>query len=61
MKEEWAISSEAAAEVIALINEYLTQGGSGFDREKLEIACEALAWADRIRIINKEEDYDEED
>ena len=61
MKEEWAISSEAAAEVIALINEYLTQGGSGFDREKLEIACEALAWADRIRIISKEEDYDEED
>ena len=34
MKEEWAISSDAAAEVIALINEYLTQGGSGFDREK---------------------------
>jgi hypothetical protein len=61
MKEDWAISHDTAAEVARLINEYLFQGGSGFDDEKLADAREALMWADRIRIIKTEEDYDEED
>jgi hypothetical protein len=50
MKEEWTISHDTAAEVARLINEYLFQGGSGFDDEKLADAREALMWADRIVI-----------
>lgn len=60
MKEEIAITHDTAAEVARLINEYLFQGGAGFDGEKLAEAREALMWADRIRIIKSEEDYDEE-
>jgi hypothetical protein len=55
MKEEWAITREEAGEVILLINEYLFQGGTGFDDDMLERVAEALGWADRIRIIDKEE------
>ena len=61
MKEEIAITHDVAAEVARLINEYLFQGGAGFDNEKLAEAREALMWADRIRIIKTETDYDEED
>lgn len=61
MKEEIAITHDVAAEVARLINEYLFQGGAGFDNEKLAEAREALMWADRIRIIKTEADYDEED
>ena len=61
MKEEYAITSKDALEAINLINEYLLEGGTGFDNDALERVVEALAWADRIRIIKSEEDYDEED
>lgn len=60
MKEEWAITREEATEVAHLICEYLQQGGTGFDTNKLEHAVEALMWADRIRIVAREEDLDDE-
>jgi len=60
MREEWAITREEACEVARLVAEYLQQGGNGFDNNKLEHALEALMWADRIRIVVKEEDLDEE-
>ena len=60
MREEWAITREEACEAARLICEYLQQGGSGFDSSKLEQAVEALMWADRIRIVAKEEDLDDE-
>jgi len=60
MKEEYSITREEAGEVIGLINEYLTQGGTGFDTDKIERVAEALAWADRIRIVASEEDLDDE-
>lgn len=61
MKEEWSITKAEANEVVRLINEYLQQGGSGFDDDKLAQAAEALMWANRIRIVASEEDLDEED
>ncbi len=60
MKEEWAITREEAREVYGLIWEYLRDGGTGFDNKMLERAAEALAWADRIRIVVNEEDLDSE-
>lgn len=60
MREEWSITREESCEVARLICEYLQQGGSGFDTNKLEVAVEALMWADRIRIVNSEEDLDDE-
>jgi hypothetical protein len=60
MKEEWAITSKDALEAIKLINEYLTQGGTGFDDDALGRVAEALAWADRVRIVKSEEELDEE-
>ena len=60
MKEEYSITREEAGEVILLINEYLTQGGTGFDDDRLERVAEALGWADRIRIVASEEDLDDE-
>lgn len=60
MKEEYSITREEAGEVIGLINEYLTQGGTGFDDDRLERVAEALGWADRIRIVASEEDLDDE-
>lgn len=50
MKEEYAITSKDAYETIKLINEYLMQGGTGFDDEALERVAEALSWANRIVI-----------
>lgn len=60
MKEEWAITRDEATEVARLINEYLFQGGNGFEHERLANVREALMWADRIRIVEKEEDLDDE-
>jgi hypothetical protein len=60
MKEEFSITREEAGEVIRLINEYLFNGGTGFDDDRLERVAEALSWADRIRIVAKEEDLDDE-
>lgn len=60
MKEEFSITREEAAEVAHLICEYLQQGGSGFNTNKLEHAVEALMWADRIRIVASEEELDNE-
>ena len=50
MKSETTISLLAAIEVIKLIEEYLTQGGTGFDAELLTEALEGLRWGDRIVI-----------
>lgn len=61
MKEEISITHDEATEVARLINEYLFQGGNGFEHERLANVREALMWADRIRIIKTEADYDEED
>lgn len=60
MKEEWAITRDEATEVARLINEYLFQGGNGFEHERLANVREALMWADRIRIVANEEDLDDE-
>ena len=51
MKEEWTITREEAREVSALIYEYVTQGGTGFNQNALERVAEALIWADRIRMV----------
>ena len=58
MKEEWSITREDAREVSALIWEYLNEGGTGFDYNMLERVGEALIWADRIRIVAREEELD---
>jgi len=60
MKEEWSITRAEAREVNGLIYEYLRDGGTGFDNIALERVAEALAWADRIRIVANEEDLDNE-
>jgi hypothetical protein len=60
MKEEWSITREDAREVNGLIYEYLRDGGTGFNYDMLERVAEALAWADRIRIVANEEDLDSE-
>ena len=52
MNEEFSITRDEATEVARLINEYLFQGGWGFDNERLANAREALMWADRIRIVS---------
>jgi len=50
MQCEATITSEDATEVIRLIEEYLCQGGTGFDDNKLTRVLDALSWADRIVI-----------
>lgn len=51
MKEQFTITTDEAAEVIGLIYEYVTQGGSGFDSDKLNRVGDALRWANRIEIV----------
>lgn len=48
--DQTTISRDAANELAALITEYLTQGGAGFDDELLAQALDALCNADIITI-----------
>jgi len=50
MQEEATISNAEAVEVMRLIKEYLYQGGTGFNADKLERVLYVLEWADRIVI-----------
>ena len=50
MNTEIKISRRAAEEICALIEEYLHEGGSGFDNLLLEEALTALGEADRIVV-----------
>jgi hypothetical protein len=47
---EATITNSEAVEVMNLIKEYLHQGGTGFDDDKLERVLYAFEWADRIVI-----------
>lgn len=51
MKTEYEITEYDASQTLALINEYLTQGGVGFDAEALDRVAEALALGGPIVII----------
>lgn len=58
MNTEITISVEAAVEAKRLIQEYLFQGGAGFDADLLEQVLDALDEADRIVIGEEELDDD---
>jgi hypothetical protein len=53
MKIEMTISEAAACATMALIHEYLADGGSGVDAEALSEMMDALGNADRIVIADK--------
>ena len=48
--DQMNLSRDAANELAALITEYLTQGGAGFDDELLSEALDVLCNADTITI-----------
>jgi len=50
---EITISPAIATEGIRLIEEYLYNGGSGFDHEKLESLMDAIQHADRIVVMKE--------
>jgi hypothetical protein len=50
MKTEVTIQNKDALEALKLINEYLMQGGIGFDHDALERFAEALSEANRIVV-----------
>lgn len=50
MNTEITISRKAADNLVWLIEEYLTQGGTGFDADALAEALDAICNADRIVI-----------
>jgi hypothetical protein len=54
MKTEYKLTAYDANQALALINEYLTQGGVGFDDEALERVAVALGFGDRIVILSQE-------
>jgi hypothetical protein len=54
MKTEFTISEYDAAQAVALISQYLKQGGVEFDRVSLDRVMEALAWADSIAIPSQD-------
>lgn len=51
MNTEIQVSAKAANAALALIHEYLAEGGAGIDADALEEMQAALAEADRIVII----------
>jgi hypothetical protein len=51
MKTEVTIQNKDALEALKLINEYLLQGGIGFDHDALERFAEALSEADSFVIV----------
>ena len=56
MQTEIQVSAQAARSTLALIHEYLTQGGSGIDPDALVEMFDALAEADRIVVMPPEEE-----
>lgn len=56
MKEEWNVSRQDLMEVCNLVFEYIREGGSGFDADRLERAYMAFMWADRIKIVTEGEE-----
>lgn len=53
MLTETTISPAAVNEVLALIHEYLVEGGTGFNADLLMDALGALGGADRILIASE--------
>lgn len=53
MLTETTISAAAVNEVLALIHEYLAEGGTGFNADLLSDALAALGGADRLVIASE--------
>lgn len=53
MQTEITVSAAAARATLALIHEYLAEGGAGFDAAALEEMHAALGEADRIVIASE--------
>ena len=53
METDVTVAHSDVEEVIALIQEYLFQGGDGRDGDALERVLSALSYADRIVILRE--------
>ena len=53
MDIHYEVSASDIEQVIALINQYLQKGGSGFDNEALERVLNAFHYSDRIEIVTE--------